>query len=123
MLNCFFVGIGGFLGSIFRYLLSQMPIKSQMNLPITTLIINITGSFVIGLIAATAAKSSHVDEHMILFLKVGLCGGFTTFSTFSLESHQLFQNGQTFSALIYIGLSVTLCILSVAGAEAMVRSF
>jgi len=122
MLNCFFVGIGGFFGSVFRYLLGQIPIKSQMNLPIMTLLINIIGSFFIGFVVAAAVKNGNMNEHLLLFLKVGLCGGFTTFSTFSLESQKLFQTGQTASGLFYILFSVALCIVSVASAEVIVKT-
>lgn len=89
MLNCIFVGLGGFVGSILRYLVGLIPIKNPSDFPINTFLINVFGSLAIGVIACLAAKNSNLDSRLILFLKVGICGGFTTFSTFSLETASL----------------------------------
>jgi CrcB protein len=84
-------------------------------------VINVTGAFLIGLIIAFAVKNQRVDSSLLLLLKVGFCGGFTTFSTFSLETTELFQNGKYFIALSYIALSVILSIAAVFGAQALVK--
>ena len=83
MLNCVIVGLGGFIGAVLRYLIGFIPIKNPDSFPINTFIINILGALIIGIIAFTAAKNQNLDAKLILFLKVGICGGFTTFFIFS----------------------------------------
>ena len=73
--------------------------------PIKTLLINILGAFVIGLVVAFGAKKEW-NPQLILFLKVGICGGFTTFSSFALETNQLIERGAPWSAALYVILSV-----------------
>ncbi|MBP3486821.1 MAG: fluoride efflux transporter CrcB [Roseburia sp.] len=121
MQNCLVVGIGGFIGAVLRYLISLVPVKSQAGFPLKTLIINITGAFLIGLIAAWATKNHVSDSRMVLFLKVGICGGFTTFSTFAFESTELMQKGHAATALTYMLLSVGLGVLAVFAAQALVK--
>lgn len=85
MLNCIFVGIGGFLGSVLRYLAGLLPMQPSNGFPVKTLLINVLGSFALGLIAAAAAKNPALDPKIVLMLKVGVCGGFTTFSTLPMK--------------------------------------
>ncbi len=106
MLNIFAVGAGGFVGSVCRYLLSLIPVSEATIFPIKTFIINIIGCIVIGVLAVTASKNIEMSPQMMLFLKVGLCGGFTTFSTFALETADLMKAGHTGTALLYVLLSV-----------------
>lgn len=110
MINCLFVGVGGFVGSILRYLLGQIPLQNAGGFPIMTLLINFIGAFAIGILSEFSAKSGAVSPHLLLLLQVGLCGGFTTFSTFSLETWELFDSGKVLFGAIYITLSVTLCV-------------
>ncbi len=119
--NCLLVGAGGMVGTIGRYLLGLLPIKAQSGFPIITLGINLIGAFCIGLIVAFSTRSGNTNPQLVLFLKVGICGGFTTFSTFSLEAMQLLQNGKLVVALSYMILSVALCVAAVAGAQAIVK--
>lgn len=121
LLNCFTVGIGGAVGSISRYLFSLSPVKTQSGFPFTTLFINILGSFLIGVILAVSFKNPRLDPTLVLFLKVGFCGGFTTFSAFSLETMGLWQGGSHFSAILYIVLSVILCLSAVAFAKTLIK--
>ena len=121
MVNCLFVGLGGFIGAVCRYLIGLVPMKAQPVFPVKTFLINIIGAFVIGLIAALAAKNSSMDPHLILFLKVGICGGFTTFSTFAFETTDLLQSGNTGTALLYAILSVVLGVLAVFAAQILVK--
>lgn len=119
--NCFFVGIGGAAGTIARYLLGLLPVIPQSGFPLMTLMINTLGAFVIGLVAAFASREAGLDPHLHLLLKTGLCGGFTTFSTFSLESIQLFQSGKTITAMLYILLSILLGLCAILLAQALVQ--
>lgn len=121
MLNCLAVGAGGCIGSVLRYLIGLIDLKESIVFPYKTLAINVVGSFFIGLIVALALKNHKVDPRLILFLKVGICGGFTTFSTFALESLQLFQTQKIVAALLYIILSIVLSILAIFLAQSMVK--
>lgn len=120
IINCFFVGLGGFIGSVFRYLIGMIPLNEDMLFPIKTLAINIIGAFIIGLIAAASAKGHAISPRFVLFLKVGICGGFTTFSTFALESLDLIKGGHAGIALVYVILSTVLGILAVFAGEMVV---
>ena len=113
LLNCVFVGLGGAAGSICRYLLGLLPLKPVSGFPAITLCINIAGAFALGLIGALAGKYAKLNPQLLLFLRVGVCGGFTTFSTFSLESYTLLKAGRRDAAVLYILLSVGLCLLGV----------
>ena len=116
LLDCLFVALGGAIGSVSRYLLGQLPVKTG-DFPVITLGINVIGAFCIGLIVAAAGKHSGWDPRLVLFLKVGFCGGFTTFSTFSQETVQLLQNGKTVQAVLYVAASVILGIATVFAAQ------
>lgn len=121
MLECIIVGIGGFIGAVCRYLIGLIPLKEGNIFPVKTFIINILGCFIIGIIAALAAKNNSLNPKIILFLKVGVCGGFTTFSSFALETSDLWKNGNTGMALLYIILSITLGVIAVFAGQKMVN--
>ena len=110
MMNVLFVGLGGAIGAILRYVIGLLPYKSDF--PILTLFINLVGAVVIGFITGLAVKKN-ISEHAMLFFKTGLCGGFTTFSTFSLEAYTLFKNGSVLLAILYIILSIALCLIGI----------
>ena len=76
-----FVGLGGALGAVLRYAISLFPYKGTF--PVLTFITNVLGALLIGYIAGAAARRG-LSRNLVLFLKTGVCGGFTTFSTFSL---------------------------------------
>lgn len=111
MIECFAVGMGGFIGASLRYIMGFIVIKDS-TFPLMTMLINIIGAFLIGIIAAIASKYN-LDSRWVLFLKTGICGGFTTFSTFSLESMNLISDGKLAIAMMYIFLSIILCLLFV----------
>jgi CrcB protein len=101
------VGIGGAIGSILRYVSSLIINKYfSGSFPLATFIVNMTGCLLIGFLIGYFYK--HPQDHLKLLLITGLCGGFTTFSTFSAENLTLFQNGLTINALLYILLSVVI---------------
>lgn len=121
MLNCLVVGIGGFIGAVCRYLIGLLPVETDSGFPVKTLLINIVGSFLIGLISALAVKNKNISEQIVLLLKVGICGGFTTFSTFAYESADLLKNGHTAVALAYVCTSIILGVLAVFAAQMLVK--
>lgn len=102
MLNILSVGLGGFIGAVCRYLIGLIPLNETTSFPIKTFVINVIGCIIIGAIAVTAAKNSSLNSHLLLFIKVGLCGGFTTFSTFALETVDLMKNGNFMLAFTYV---------------------
>ena len=122
MVNCILVGLGGALGSILRYLIGLIPIKSGSVFPIKTLVINIVGAFLIGIIVSLSAKNPYISEKLILMLKIGVCGGFTTFSTFAFETGDLISTGKVWLAILYIVLSVVLSVFAVFGGQLLVKS-
>jgi CrcB protein len=112
--NLLIIGTGGFLGSIARYLVSQLNLTvSFHSIPVGTLTVNVAGSFLIGFLTGIAEKSMILTPEWRLFMMVGLCGGFTTFSTFANENLMLIHNGQGLAVLLYTGLSIFLGFLAV----------
>lgn len=118
-MNFMYVGIGGAIGSMLRYAISLIPYKQTF--PLLTMITNICGAFLIGYIVGFADKRN-VSANMILFLKTGLCGGFTTFSTFSLEAYTLLQNGHYGYMAIYVLFSLIGCLAGIWGGMTLARS-
>ena len=105
------VGIGSFIGGIFRYLLSLfIQNKISPGFPYATLAVNLLGCLVIGLVFSFSERPG-LSYDWKLFLATGICGGFTTFSAFSVESFSLLRNGHYSSAVIYILASVILGIM------------
>jgi CrcB protein len=104
--NLLLVGLGGAAGSILRSL-AAIWIKNN-HFPLATLLVNIIGSFIIGLVIATSLRNPSFDANWRLFLATGICGGFTTFSAFSAENLQLIQQGRMGLFVLYAVGSVLL---------------
>ena len=121
MLNYLAVGLGGFVGSVCRYLIGLLPLGRDWAFPIRTFAINLFGAFAIGAITALAVKRADLDPRLVLFLKAGVCGGFTTFSSFALETGDLLQGGHPAAALLYALASLTLGVRAVFAGAALVR--
>lgn len=109
------VGLGGALGAILRYLISLLPLKGSF--PVWTLLTNLLGAVAIGFIAGASARG-RMQDVAALFWKTGVCGGFTTFSTFSLEAFSLLENGNRGLGVLYILLSILLCLGGIAFGQA-----
>ena len=114
MKHLLLVGLGGFIGSVARFLVSKLNLSWHFfSIPMGTLTVNVLGSFIIGILVGISAKSDLRSTDLRVFLMVGFCGGFTTFSSFSSENLMLMQNGQVFTVLIYTSLSILLGFLAV----------
>lgn len=108
------IGFGGFAGSVARYFVSKLNLTYEFYaIPVGTLSVNILGSLLIGFLAGIAEKSPIMTADLRLLLMVGLCGGFTTFSSFTNENLMLMHNGQFLSIFLYTGLSILLGFLAV----------
>ena len=104
------VGLGGSLGAMLRY---GITISWKTNsFPFQTLFINIIGSLFIGMVLSLSQKTNLLSNDAQLFLATGICGGFTTFSTFSAENFLLIKSGQYLTASLYIFTSVAVCIVA-----------
>ena len=119
-LNCLAVGGGGACGAVCRYLLGLLPLNHG-SFPLSTLMINVLGSFLIGIVIACGGKALAADPRLILFLQAGFCGGFTTFSAFANETFVLLESGRFVPAILYVTLSVVLCVAAVFLARFFIR--
>jgi len=116
------VAIGAALGGLARfYLAAVIQHRAGIDFPAGTLVINITGSFLIGFFLRYALQSAVIGPEMRIFLTTGFCGGYTTFSTFSYETITLLQDGEYGRASLYVGSSVAFAlaatILGIAAAN------
>jgi fluoride exporter len=115
-MSCLVVVIGGAIGTFARYAISVLALPISRGLPWGTIIINVTGSFIIGFFGTLTLATGRypVSENVRLFVMIGLCGGYTTFSSFSLQTLDLLRAGAVIRASINIGASVLLCVAAVA---------
>ena len=108
------VGFGGFIGSVLRFWLSKLNVSWYFHaIPMGTLMVNILGSLLIGFLFGIFAGKEIAPTNLRLFLIVGFCGGFTTFSAFTNENATLLQNGEYLTSFIYIAGSIIFGILAV----------
>ncbi len=121
--NILIVGTGGFIGTAMRYLV-QVQVEKLMGstFPLGTFLVNIAGSLIIGIVYGLAERGNILGPEWRLFLAVGLCGGFTTFSTFSADTLNLLKDNSIIQLLSYTGGSVLLGLLSVYVGLILARS-
>lgn len=119
--TCLVVMLGGALGTLARYVVSVLALPISRDLPWGTILINVTGSFAIGLFGTlTLAQGRYpASETLRLFVMIGLCGGYTTFSSFSLQTLDLMRNGAMVRAGVNIAASVALCVAATAAGHAI----
>jgi len=125
LLNIFWVGIGGFAGSVARYLVSEWAqnLNKELLFPLGTSIANILGCLFIGLLAGIFQLKGWANPELRLFVFVGILGGFTTFSTFANESFFLIEKGEILLALFNVVGQVTIGLLAVWGGYSISRLF
>ena len=105
--SIFLVGLGGFLGSVARYLVAVLFAGYlSSTFPFATLTVNVVGCFLIGVLFALSDRGNILSPEWRIFLTTGFCGGFTTFSTFSYESLRLMQDGEFLYLALYASISV-----------------
>jgi CrcB protein len=117
------VAAGGALGAVVRYLVAIGSGRVfGTDFPWGTLIINVTGSFLIGIFTAMFTTRWNLPQAARIFLTVGICGGYTTFSTFSLDAWYLIERGQTWASATYMIASVVLSVGALIAAMQLVRA-
>ena len=109
MIEFLLVMLGGAVGSGLRYGVGMLLPSSQGGFPWATFVVNIVGSCVLGLLMGVSLTSSYVTRPMMLLLGTGLCGGFTTYSAFAVESVVLAQQGQLATAAGYVVSTLIAC--------------
>ncbi len=110
-----YIAAGSALGGVSRYLIGGLVQRAAgPAFPTGTLIVNVTGSFLLGLVIAYAIETPSVSSELRAFLTIGFCGGYTTFSTFSFEATRMLQTGAWARAGLYVGLSVLLSLGAIA---------
>ena len=123
MTHILLVAAGGALGSVLRYLVGIWTLRSfGPAFPWGTMTVNITGSFLIGVLAELIARKFGASAEMRVFLITGILGGYTTFSAFSLDAIALLERGEPVTALIYVTSSVLLSALAVFAGLALMRA-
>ncbi|MGV2050848.1 fluoride efflux transporter CrcB [Agrobacterium salinitolerans] len=123
MINIALVAAGGAIGSVFRYLVGVLCMRlAGPNFPWGTLAVNVAGSFLIGLLVELVARRLNASMEMRLFLVTGVLGGFTTFSSFSLDAVSLFERGTLGLSAVYVLASLVVSIAAVFAGLALGRS-
>jgi len=117
------VTLGSAIGGLLRYAITRMMLTFSVNFPYGTLLINVLGSFVIGYFGTLTLQSGKypASDNLRLFVMVGICGGFTTFSSFSLQTFDLMRSGGWGRAAANVVLSVVLCVAAVAAGHRLAQ--
>ena len=111
-MNYIYVMLGGAIGALMRYGVSRLCAGvTFLAMPAGTLVVNLLGCFLLGLLTGFAGLHTSLPRGLMLMLTVGMCGAFTTFSTFSAENVRMMENGQALTALLYVTLSVVVGFL------------
>ena len=109
------IGLGSFIGGVLRHLLSCCLNDSVVKgFPLGTLAVNLAGCFLLGVLYGFFDRGALINQELRIFLTIGLCGGFTTFSTFSLEGLTLLEQKKWLLGGSYVALSLGLCLAGVA---------
>lgn len=108
-----YIGAGGFIGAVLRYILKNIDIFNYTKLPLNTFLINISGSFIIGLILTLAYEKRDIDENVRLGVVTGFIGAYTTFSTLCKETAGLYAKGSLYYAVLYVILSAVIGLAAV----------
>ncbi|MEI6275182.1 MAG: fluoride efflux transporter CrcB [Prolixibacteraceae bacterium] len=119
-----YIGAGSFIGGVARYLTARAVQNSMASsFPYGTMVVNLLGCLLIGLIFGISERTNLINDEWRIFLTVGFCGGFTTFSTFANENMTLLRDGNFFYFTLYTGLSIFLGLTAVFIGNALTKLF
>ncbi len=121
MTRLVWVGTGGFLGAIARYLIAGLFTRLSPHFPLGTLVVNALGSLMLGFLMTLATETLALPPDLRLLLAVGFCGAFTTFSTFAYETDSLIRGGALGLAFLNIGVSLMLGLVGIRLGDWLVR--
>ena len=123
MLKVIYVGFGGFVGSVLRYFLYILTSNILgYTSPVATIFVNIIGCFLIGFAYQLFNTHLIISENLRLFIMIGLLGGFTTFSAFSIDAFLIYQNSGKILAIAYVVLSIILSLLATLTGVWLIKS-
>src|SRR5574344_1546660 len=123
MKTLLFIGAGSFMGGGVRFIVSRtLQANFSTSMPVGTMVVNIIGCFVIGLLYGLFDRGHISNNALWLFLTVGFCGGFTTFSTFMYENFSFFQAQNFFHSMFYTGLSFMLGMSAVYFGHLLIKA-
>ncbi|NCD40694.1 MAG: fluoride efflux transporter CrcB [Bacteroidia bacterium] len=115
-------GLGGFIGTVLRFIITRYIQFSAVSVfPWGTFVVNLLGSLLLGIVFGLSEKGNLLSPEWRIFLTVGICGGFTTFSSFSLDAYVLLQSREILRMIIYASFSFALGLLAVFGGRAMIK--
>jgi len=118
MMHVIYIGFGGFIGAVSRYLVTRYLGNLIPSFPLGTLAVNILGSFLLGFIIYSLSQGKTISPDMRDFITIGILGGFTTMSTFAYESFRMAELNQVIFFALNIALNIILCIAAIyAGKE------
>jgi CrcB protein len=114
-----FIGFGGLLGTVCRYLMTLIPVSEKTAFPVVTLLVNVLGALAVGILSGLATRYKGLDPDLMAFLRIGVCGGFTTFSKFALEVTNLMGSGRPWMSAAYMALSLLFGVAAVLAGKAI----
>lgn len=117
-MHIIYIGLGGFIGAVSRYLVTRYLGNLLPSFPLGTLTVNIIGSFILGFIIYSVSAGKNISPDMRDFITIGILGGFTTMSAFAYESFRMAELNQMLFFALNIALNIVLCIAAIyAGKE------
>lgn len=122
MRTVLWISLGAVVGANLRYFISQAFARMSPHFPLGTLIVNVSGSFLLGLFMVWTSERVPVDPRLRVFVAVGLCGGYTTYSSFAFETLALFERGQWAASAWNILATNVLCLAGVLSGAALART-
>jgi CrcB protein len=123
MLIWFYVAIGSAIGGVSRYVIgAAIQQRYGLAFPVGTLVVNITASLILGFIMRLALGGTQMSPETRIFLTTGICGGYSTFSTFTYDTAAMFESGQYRRAITYVTLSVVLSLIATFAGFALAQS-